>query len=267
MNRRVSPARRSAREASYWIFGLHAVRRALLNERRKKRRLIATRNASSKLKNEIKTSGMVAEIADSRKFPVPMESGSVHQGAALETFPLEWGSTQEICGSASENHLVIVLDRVTDPHNVGAILRSAEAFGAKAVISPRRHSSPETGALAKSASGALELVPYIRIGNLATELTLLRNMGYAIIGLDERGQLNLNEALRDYASRPLALVLGSEGAGLRELTKANCDCLANISTVLAGSINVSNAAAIALYAASEMRTASAARPTTIRVGD
>ena len=263
MNRRVSPVRRSAQEASYWIFGLHAVRSALLNERRKKRRLIATRNAGNKLKDAIKASGMAAEIADPRRFPVPLDSGSVHQGAALEVFPLEWGSTPEICGKADENHLVLVLDRVTDPHNVGAILRSAEAFGARAVISPSRHSPPETGALAKSASGALERVPYIRIGNLATELTLLRNMGYAVIGLDAQGPLSLSETLHAHASRPLALVLGSEGVGLRALTKASCDCLANISAVLAGSINVSNAAAISLYAATNNRAATAASAKTI----
>ena len=262
MNRRVTSGRRFAQEARYWIFGVHAVRSALLNESRKKLRLIATRNASSKLKDAITTSGVAAEIADPRRFPVPLDSGSVHQGAALETFPLEWGSTPEICGRATENHLVIILDRVSDPHNVGAILRSAEAFGANAVISPRRHSPPETGALAKSASGALERVPYIRIGNLAAEISLLRNMGYAVVGLDARGQMNLSEALIACASRPLALVLGSEGAGLRELTKAKCDCIANISAVLAGSINVSNAAAIALYAATEIRAADA-RATTI----
>lgn len=262
MNRRGSSVRRSAQEARYWIFGVHAVRSALLNERRKKLRLIATRNASSKLKDAIATSGIAAEIADPRKFPVALDSGSVHQGAALETFPLEWGSTAEICGRATEDHLVVILDRVTDPHNVGAILRSAEAFGANAVISPRRHSPPETGALAKSASGALERVPYIKIGNLATELSLIRNMGYAVVGLDAHGQTNLSEALIAHASRPLALVLGSEGTGLRELTKARCDCIANISAVLAGSINVSNAAAIALYAATEVRSAGA-RPTKI----
>ena len=263
MNRRSSSARRSAQEASFWIFGLHAVRSALLNERRKKRRLVATRNAANKLKDAIKSSGMSAEIVDPRRFPVPLDSGSVHQGVALEVFPLEWGSTLEICGKANDNHLVLVLDRVTDPHNVGAILRSAEAFGAIAVISPSRHSSPETGALAKSASGALEKVPYIRIGNLATELTLLRNMGYVIIGLDAQSPLNLSETLQAYASRPLALVLGSEGAGLRELTKTSCDSLANISAVLAGSVNVSNAAAIALYAATSVSASAAAGTKTI----
>ena len=144
---------------------------------------------------------------------------------------------------------VLCLDRVTDPHNVGAILRSAEVFGAKAVIAPARHAAPETGALAKSASGALERQPYLRVGNLANVLQELRKLGYHLIGLDGTADVALEDALSD-ATGPVALVLGAEGPGLREKTKETCDRLAKIAySGEFGSLNVSNAAAIALYAA------------------
>ena len=143
-----------------------------------------TRNAAERLAEAIAASGMAAEIADPRRFDAPLDPQSVHQGAALEVEPLDWGSVSEVCAPKGTAPLVLLLDRVTDPHNVGAILRSAEVFGARAVIAPRRHAAPETGALAKAASGALERQPYLRVPNLANAIGSLREMGYAVVGLD-----------------------------------------------------------------------------------
>ena len=149
---------------------------------------------------------------------------------------------------------MLLLDRVTDPHNAGAILRSAEVFGARAVIAPRRHAAPETGALAKAASGALERQPYLRVPNLANAMATLRDMGYALVGLDGAAEDELGPALRGLGRRPLALALGAEGPGLRELTGRLCDALARIPAAGGfGSLNVSNAAAVALYAAADAR--------------
>jgi 23S rRNA (guanosine2251-2'-O)-methyltransferase len=145
----------------------------------------------------------------------------------------------------------VCLDRVTDPHNVGAVLRSAEVFGARAVIAPRHHSAPETGALAKTASGALERQPYLRVTNLADSMQALREMGYRLIGLDGDGTVTLDQALSDAGSRAVALVFGAEGPGLRDKTRETCDVIAKIPFQgQFGSLNVSNAAAVALYAAS-----------------
>jgi 23S rRNA (guanosine2251-2'-O)-methyltransferase len=233
-----------------WLFGLHAVRDALVNPARTRRRLVLTRNAADRLAQEIETAGMTPEIADPRRFPVPLDPQSVHQGAALEVEPLDWGSVSERCAPRGEPARVLLLDRVTDPHNVGAILRSAEVFGARAVVAPARHACPETGALAKAASGALERQPYLRVTNLARAMETLRDMGYALVGLDGLAQSDLDAALAPYASRPLALALGAEGPGLRQLTRELCDGLARIpASGSFGSLNVSNAAAVALYAA------------------
>jgi 23S rRNA (guanosine2251-2'-O)-methyltransferase len=145
----------------------------------------------------------------------------------------------------------VLLDRVTDPHNVGAILRSAEVFGARAVIAPRHHSAPETGALAKTASGALERQPYLKVANLADAMVELKAMGYTLVGLDGEGDVPLAEALAPTKGRPLALVMGAEGPGLRERTRETCDVIARIPFAGGfGSLNVSNAAAVSLYAAS-----------------
>ena len=145
---------------------------------------------------------------------------------------------------------MLLLDRVSDPHNVGAVLRSAEVFGARAVIAPQRHSAPETGALAKSASGALERQAYLRVPNLARAIATLRDMGYVVLGLDGAAATELSEGLQGLEAHPVALALGAEGPGMRELTAKLCDRLVRIpATGAFGSLNVSNAAAIALYAA------------------
>ncbi len=241
-------ARKAAAAETVWLFGLHAVRDALMNSKRQKLRLIVTRNARDKLLEAIEFAEIVPEIVDPRKFTAPIDPGSVHQGAALEVKPLEWGGLAENC-IGQENPRVLLLDRVTDPHNVGAILRSAEVLGASAVIGTRHHSAPETGALAKTASGALERQPYLRVRNLADTIIELQNMGYLVLGLDGEAEQTIEATLGDKRDRPVALVLGAEGPGLRQKTKETVDQLVKIDAAGGfGSLNVSNAAAIALYA-------------------
>ncbi len=230
-------ARRAAARETHWLFGLHAVAAALANPARERLRLVVTRNAAERLGD---LHGAEPEIADARAFPVPLDPGSVHQGAALETRALDWPSLEDL----ADGRPLVMLDRVSDPHNVGAILRSAEVFGAAAVIAPARHSCPETGALAKAASGALERMPYLRLGNLAETMKRVSKLGYDVIGLDAEGA----EAVGP-RPRPVAVVLGAEGPGLRERTRETCDALVRVPAAGGfGSLNVSNAAAVALYA-------------------
>lgn len=240
-----------------WLFGLHAVRDALLNPRREKIRLVVTLNAQGRLEDAIAQSGIEPEVVDPRKFSAPLDPGSVHQGAALEVKPLDWGRLEDVCiGDAAPR--VMLLDRVTDPHNVGAILRSAEVLGASAVIGTRHHSAPETGALAKTASGALERQPYLRVRNLSDAMRALQNMGYLVLGLDGEAEMTIEAAVAGKEDRPVALVLGAEGPGLREKTKETADHLVRIDASGGfGSLNVSNAAAIALYASRGARQAGA----------
>jgi 23S rRNA (guanosine2251-2'-O)-methyltransferase len=243
-------ARRAEARETVWLFGLHAVRDALMNPKREKLRLVVTKNALDKLEEAVAFSGMAPELTDPRHFSVPIDEGSVHQGAAMEVRPLNWGKLADVAISGAGEPLIVLLDRVTDPHNVGAILRSAEVFGARAVVAPRHHSAPETGALAKTASGALERQPYLKVTNLAEAMEELKSMGYAVIGLDGDGTVELAEAMAGVGKRPVALVLGAEGPGLREKTRETCDVIARIPFAGAfGSLNVSNAAAVGLYAA------------------
>jgi 23S rRNA (guanosine2251-2'-O)-methyltransferase len=243
-------ARRASAAETLWLFGLHAVRDALLNPRRERLRLIVTQNALDKLAPDIAASGMTPEIADPRRFSAPIDPDSVHQGAALEVRPLNWGRVEDVAlGEGPMPPRLVLLDRVTDPHNVGAILRSAEVFGARAVIGVERHAAPETGALAKTASGALERQPYIRVRNLAETMEALRAMGYLLVGLAGEAEAEIGAAVAGLTGRPIALVLGAEGPGLRDKTRATCDLLVRIPFASGfGSLNVSNAAAVALYA-------------------
>lgn len=246
-------AKRAAAAQTVWLFGLHAVRDALLNPAREKLRLVVTRNALDRLGTAV-TLGQNGcpepEMSDPRKFAAPLDPQSVHQGAALEVKPLNWGALADRCmGDGTRPPRVLLLDRVTDPHNVGAILRSAEVFGAQAVIAMSRHAAPETGALAKTASGALERQPYLRVRNLADAITELQNMGYLVLGLDGEADTTIETAVQGKQDRAIALVLGAEGPGLREKTKETCDMLVKIDFAGEfGSLNVSNAAAVALYA-------------------
>lgn len=236
-----------------WLFGLHAVADALTNPRRDLKRLVLTKNALGRIEAAVTASGITPEIVDARKFDVPLDKGSVHQGAALETVPLNWGSVDDALARAGNAPLLVALDRVSDPHNAGAILRSAEVFGADAVIAPLRHAAPESGALAKAASGALERQPYLRVKNLGNTLDDLKNRGFAVVGLDGQGAVSIADALSDLAG-PLVIVLGAEGPGLRERTRSICTQIARIDATRGfGSLNVSNAAAVTLYAASLAR--------------
>ena len=243
-------AKRAAAAETVWLFGIHAVRDALLNPKREKLRLVVTKNAADRLADAIETSGVTPEVSDPRKFAAPIDPQSVHQGAALEVKPLDWGRLDEIAtGDGPMPPRIVMLDRVTDPHNVGAILRSAEVFGARAVVSMSRHAAPETGALAKTASGALERQPYLRVRNLADAMTELKLMGYLVLGLDGTAEQTIEEAVDGKRDRAIALVMGAEGPGLREKTLATCDALVRIDFSGGfGSLNVSNAAAVALYA-------------------
>lgn len=238
-------SQKSKDHSRLWLFGIHAVSAALINPARCKFRLIATRNSATRLNDEIKLSGMDVEYADARKFPAPFSAETVHQGVALETSPLKWPDLKTICQTVDHSARIVILDRVNDPHNVGAVLRSALAFGAKAVIAPARHAPKETGALAKSASGALEQVPYLRVNNLAAAMTELRNQSFTTIGFDVSGMQITSDARRDLQNAQIALVFGSESAGIRNLTRKKCDWMFSLCD---GSLNVSNATAIALYA-------------------
>ena len=239
-------AKRASAQETVWLFGLHAVRDALENPRREKLRLVVTRNALDRLGDAVGQAGIEPEISDPRKFAAPLDPQSVHQGAALEVKPLDWGALEDVALGAKR---LVLLDRVTDPHNVGAILRSAEVFGAGAVIAVQRHSAPETGALAKTASGALERQPYLRVRNLAETMERLKDMGYLLLGLDGEAEAGIEDAIAGQGDRPVALVLGAEGPGLREKTRETCDRLVRIDYAGGfGSLNVSNAAAVALYA-------------------
>ncbi len=248
-------SRRAAASETLWLFGLHAVEDALKNPERDKRRLVLTRNAAAKLADAVAASGMEPEISDPRRFAAPLDPQAVHQGAALEVRPLDWGSVATRCAPEAGRGLVVLLDRVSDPHNVGAILRSAEVFGARAVIATQRHAAPETGALAKTASGAMERQPYLRVRNLAEEMEALKAMGYVILGLDGTGEVALDEGLGRFPPGPIALALGAEGPGLRDKTRETCDLIVRIpSSGAFGSLNVSNAAAVGLYAAHMAQT-------------
>lgn len=244
-------AKKADAAATVWLFGLHAVRDALLNPRREKLRLMVTLNAKNKLEDAILTAGITPDVIDPRKFKPPIDPGSVHQGAALEVKPLDWGNLADVAIGAEAPRLIL-LDRVTDPHNVGAILRSAEVLGASAVIGTRHHAAPETGALAKTASGALERQPYVRVRNLADAIVELQGMGYMVLGLDGEADSTIETTLGGQKDRAVALVLGAEGPGLRQKTRETCDALVKIDAAGGfGSLNVSNAAAIALYASKD----------------
>ena len=245
--------KRAAANHTVWLFGLHAVRDALLNPAREKLRLVVTRNALDRALDRLGDAvaqGPEPEVCEPRKFAAPIDPQSVHQGAALEVKPLDWGKVTDRCmGDGVNPPRVLLLDRVTDPHNVGAILRSAEVFGAQAVVAMSRHAAPETGALAKTASGALERQPYLRVRNLADAIVELQGMGYLVLGLDGEAEGTIEAAVDGKRDRAIALVVGAEGPGLRKKTKETCDALVKIDFAGEfGSLNVSNAAAVALYA-------------------
>ncbi|WP_129793293.1 23S rRNA (guanosine(2251)-2'-O)-methyltransferase RlmB [Sphingosinicella sp. CPCC 101087] len=242
--------RRKARQASkpenrprFW--GRHAVSAALANPEREIVRLWVTREAASTLPIASSISVTFADAADLGRL-VPRDAP--HQGVVAEVERLPDILLAELLDQAVDHRPLLVLDHVTDPHNVGAILRSAAAFDALGLVTQDRHAPPESGALAKSASGALESVPWVRVVNLARALDEIAEAGFWRIGLAGESETALSEAL---GPRRVALVLGAEGEGLRQNIEAHCDALARLPiSDRIESLNVSNAAAIALYAAS-----------------
>jgi 23S rRNA (guanosine2251-2'-O)-methyltransferase len=240
-HRHSAPAR--DRDGSVILYGWHSVKAAIENPARKVHRLLATENAARRLDEEGVQVPSSLELVRPETIVARLGPEAVHQGLLAEADPLPSLDIDEL----DPDPVVLVLDQITDPHNVGAILRSAAAFAVSAVVTTARHSPEATGVLAKAASGALEYVPIVTVPNLARALEVLKRRNVFVVGLDSSGDVDLAHAgLR----APLALVLGAEGKGLRRLTRTTCDVVARLD--LPGklkSLNVSNAAALALHIA------------------
>jgi 23S rRNA (guanosine2251-2'-O)-methyltransferase len=224
------------------LYGWHPVVEALRNRTRSFHKLLATENSARRLQEELGPLPVEPEIVRPDAINRLVEVDAVHQGLYLEASPLASPTLDTLSGA----RVVVALDQITDPHNVGAIVRTAAAFDVEAIITTARHSPAATGVLAKSASGGLEHVPFLIVRNLADALIALGERGFQRVGLDSSGEAQLDEMpLR----RPVVLVLGSEGKGLRQRTRECCDAIGRLDMPGAiKSLNVSNAAAIALYA-------------------
>lgn len=226
-----------------YIFGKHAAMAAMDNKMRKIKRVLVTKNAQAELAAKLAKFKQVS-VVEGQKLEQMLPPGSVHQGIAVECEPLAQPSLQEWLALEVAKP-ILMLDQVTDPHNVGAILRSAAAFNVGAVIGMDRHAPAESGVMAKTASGALETVPLITVVNLVQAMELIKKAGYWIAGLDGHAKQYIADAKLDNKT---ALILGAEGTGLRRLTSEHCDFLVKLP--MSGdmeSLNVSNAAAVALY--------------------
>jgi len=225
------------------LYGIHTVKAALENPARRIRRLFATENALRRLREDGAPITIEPEMVRPDALAARLGPEAVHQGVLAEADPLSAPEIEDLPAQG----VVLVLDQITDPHNVGAIFRSAAAFAATAIVTTARHSPEATGVLAKSASGALELVPLVTVQNLARGMAALKERGFLLVGLDSAGDADLTATpLR----APLALVLGAEGKGLRQLTRETCDHVARLDLPGAiKSLNVSNAATLALYVA------------------
>ncbi len=228
-----------------WLYGVHAVRAALANEHRRIRRLLTRQRLDAGLTALAKRRQVAPQTVDRATLEAALPPDAVHQGLALLVDPLPALGLDEVLETCDGNDVILVLDQVTDPHNVGAILRSSAAFSAKAVVVQSRHAPPANGTLAKAASGALEIVPLVPVTNLARALGELADRGFLTIGLDHTGGTAIADA---DVSGPVALVLGAEGSGLRRLTRERCQALVRLPTdPRLAELNVSNAAAICLY--------------------
>jgi len=233
-----------------WLYGRHPVLAALANPERRIERLLATKEVAERHAAEF--AGKSIEIVAREEMVQRLPAGGVHQGLAALVTPLEAAVLEDVLARCSDDALILALDQVTDPHNVGAILRSAAAFGAAGLVVTERHAPADTGVLAKAASGGLEIVPLVRAVNLARSLEHLTEAGFWLYGLDERGDAAI--AALDLKGR-VCIVLGAEGEGLRRLTAEKCDRLVTIPTTRAlASLNVSNAAAVAAYEWARRRT-------------
>jgi 23S rRNA (guanosine2251-2'-O)-methyltransferase len=230
--------------AAYWIYGQHAVAAALGNRRRQCLRLVLAEGQQA-----ISAAAPAPERLPRQAIGQLLPAGAVHQGVALLVRPLPEPALEEVLETQDPTGLVVVLDQISDARNLGAILRTAAAFGARAALLPRDHSAPENGALAKAASGALEMLPLIRVHNLARALDRLAELGYWRYGLAAEAEERLDSAV---LPAKVAVVLGAEGRGLRRLTRERCDHLVRLPTGPAmPSLNVAAAAALALYIAAE----------------
>ena len=235
-----------------WLYGYHSVKAALENINRKKYRLLCTKNALDKLDKVNKNLEIQIDIINSKEFHNFLSENSIHQGLALEVEPLKSYTLNDILSSKSNNDIIVVLDRIKDPQNVGAIIRSAEILGCKAIIGSTYHCAQETGSLVKAASGAFEKLPYLNVSNISSALEIIRENGFLIIGLDHSGKNSISDLLKKLKKQPIACILGSEEKGMRHLTKQKCDHLVKINTHSDFNIlNVSNAAAISLFAIRE----------------
>lgn len=226
-----------------WLYGLHPVIAALQNPKRKIKRICVTEQAAGEIKRYLKPNHPKPLITNAKELEKLVDKFAVHQGVAIETEALHVPDLEQVKGFGEKP--IIVLDQVTDPHNVGAILRSAAAFDVAAIVTQDRHSPNVTGVLAKSASGALELVPMVTVTNISRTLEDLKKAGYWVAGLDGHATEHFRQAK---LARKTALVMGAEGKGLRRLVAEHCDVLVKLPMSQAmESLNVSNAAAIALY--------------------
>lgn len=236
------PSQAPGNRPRFW--GRHAVFAALANPKRVVRKVWATREAAGELQLPSTTPVVYADAADLGRM-VP--SDAPHQGLVIDVEPLEDVWLGDLLDQGRDDRRpLIVLDQVTDPHNVGAVLRSAAAFDALGIVTQDRHAPPESGSLARSASGALETVPWVRVVNLARALDEIAEAGFWRIGLTGHAKQTLNETIGEAR---IALVLGAEGEGMRQNTEAHCDQLAKLPiSPKVESLNISNAAAIALYA-------------------
>ena len=226
------------------LYGIHTVRAALDNPERSIKRMLVTRNALERLEiDDVSSLPFTAEIVDPRAIDKETGSEAVHQGVMIEAEPLRAKSLDAL----GDTDLLLILDQVTDPYNVGAIMRSSVAFNCGALITTARHSPQESGVLAKAASGALELIPHIEVRNLSDALAQVEALGFQTIGLDSEGPIELEAS---FIGKRIALVLGAEGKGLRQKTQETVNTLARLAMPGAiKSLNVSNAAALSLYAA------------------
>jgi 23S rRNA (guanosine2251-2'-O)-methyltransferase len=243
--RRMAARERPPPDGPVILYGWHPVRAALENPARRIRRLLATENAVRRLAEEHVPLPVEPELVRPQAIAQRLSPDALHQGLLAEADPLPSPALEDIAPTG----IMLLLDQITDPHNVGAIARSAAAFAVAAIVTTARHSPEATGVLAKAASGALEHVPLVTVQNLARALASLKERGYRVIGLDSSGATDFSAAT---IRSPLALVLGAEGKGLRQLTLASCEEVARLDVPgKIKSLNVSNAAALALYLASK----------------
>ena len=244
------PANRSeAGSGLVWLYGRHAGAAALANPERRIKRAFATKNALDWLKTQNISETRIVKIEDARPDAIDrlLPAGAVHQGLAVETSDLERARLKDVCLISDDRRPVVVLDQITDPQNIGAVFRSAAAFGARAAIVQERRTPPLSGALAKAAAGAVETLPCVKAVNIARALEALKDLGYHCAGLAGQSDTPISALPTD---KPVAIVLGAEGAGLRQLVGETCDALYRIPIAREmESLNVSNAAAIALYEA------------------